>query len=122
MKFIDNEPIFVQIAHRVEQDIASGKWSEGERIPSTRDLAIELAVNPATVIRAYERLTEQSLIESQRGLGYFVSQGAVQRIRNLRRSEFLNHTISEFINAIHRVGVSVDEVIERLKQSNHNAC
>ncbi|MEG1372126.1 MAG: GntR family transcriptional regulator [Mucinivorans sp.] len=122
MKFIDNEPIFVQIAHRVEQDIASGKWSEGERIPSTRDLAIELAVNPATVIRAYERLTEQSLIESQRGLGYFVSQGAVERIRNLRRSEFLNHTISEFINAMHRVGVSVDEVIERLKQSNHNAC
>ncbi|MEG0032796.1 MAG: GntR family transcriptional regulator [Mucinivorans sp.] len=122
MKFIDNEPIFVQIAHRVEQDIASGKWSEGERIPSTRDLAIELAVNPATVIRAYERLTEQSLIESQRGLGYFVSQGAVQRIRNLRRAEFLNHTISEFINAMHRVGVSVDEVIERLKQSNHNAC
>ncbi|MEG2494924.1 MAG: GntR family transcriptional regulator [Mucinivorans sp.] len=121
MKFIDNEPIFVQIAHRVEQDIASGKWSEGERIPSTRDLAIELAVNPATVIRAYERLTEQSLIESQRGLGYFVSQGAVQRIRNLRRSEFLNHTISEFINAMHRVGVSVDEVIERLKQSNHDA-
>ncbi|MEG1671697.1 MAG: GntR family transcriptional regulator, partial [Mucinivorans sp.] len=117
MKFIDNEPIFVQIAHRVEQDIASGKWSEGERIPSTRDLAIELAVNPATVIRAYERLTEQSLIESQRGLGYFVSQGAVERIRNLRRSEFLNHTISEFINAMHRVGVSVDEVIERLKQS-----
>lgn len=112
MKFTDNAPIFLQIAEQVELMIERGEWGEGERVPSTRELAVSLAVNPATVMRAYDYLSELKLIEQQRGLGYFVLAGAVQRITSLRRAEFFERTMPDFFAAMSRLGVSFEQLRE----------
>lgn len=110
MKFTDNTPIFLQIALHVEQMIERGEWVEGERVPSTRELAVSLSVNPATVMRAYDHLTSLEVIEQRRGLGYFVSAGACDKIVSLRRSEFFEHTMPEFFAAMTRLGVTFEQV------------
>lgn len=110
MKFTDNTPIFLQIALHVEQMIERGEWVEGERVPSTRELAVSLSVNPATVMRAYDHLTSLGVIEQQRGLGYFVCTGSCQKIVSLRRSEFFEHTMPEFFAAMTRLGVTFEQV------------
>lgn len=113
MKFNDNRPIFLQIAESVEDKIANGAWLVGGRIPSTRELSIELSVNPATVMRAYDHLTERGLIEQQRGLGYFVCAGATELIASMRREEFFNFALPEFFAKMRQLGVSLDEVCKR---------
>lgn len=110
MKFTDNTPIFLQIAEHVEQMIERGEWVEGERVPSTRELAVSLSVNPATVMRAYDHLTSLGVIEQQRGLGYFVCTGSCQEIVSLRRSEFFERTMPEFFVAMTRLGVTFEQV------------
>lgn len=111
MKFNDNRPIFLQIVEMVEDNIAKGGGVSGGRIPSTRELSVELAVNPATVMRAYEQLTERGLIEQQRGLGYFVSTGALERIYATRREEFFSRTLPDFFAQMEHLGVGVDQVV-----------
>lgn len=110
MNFSQNIPIFLQIAQLVEQNIVKEQWAEGERIASTRELAVELSVNPATVIRAYEYLTELSLIEQQRGLGYFVMNGAKERIMEIRREKFFAQTLPQFLEQMQAARVTIDEV------------
>ncbi len=73
MEFRDNEPIYLQIAAYVGQHILLGKWQADQKIPSVRDLAIELQVNLNTVLRAYEFLESQGVIYIKRGLGNFVA-------------------------------------------------
>lgn len=110
MNFSQNTPIFLQIAQLVEQNIVKEQWAEGERIASTRELAVELSVNPATVMRAYEHMTELGLVEQQRGLGYFVMAGAKERIVEIRREEFFSQTMPQFFEQMQAVGVAIDEV------------
>ena len=76
-----NEPngIYLQIADQIRERILRGEWKTGERIPSIRELAVELGVNPNTVTRSYQRLLERELISNRRGRGYFVSENAAER-------------------------------------------
>lgn len=110
MNFSENKPIFVQIAQMVQENIVNGRWSEGERILSTRELAVELAVNPATVQRSYEHLTGLGVVEQQRGLGYFVCRGAVEKILTARREEFFAQQLPQFFELMRAVGVTIDQV------------
>ena len=73
MEFRDNEAIYLQIAALVSDNILLGKWPGEQKIPSVRDLAVELEVNPNTVMRSYEFLQNQGIIYNKRGLGLFVA-------------------------------------------------
>ncbi len=90
MDFRNDQPIWQQICDRMVQAIATGRWNEDERIPSVRDLAVELEVNPNTVMRAYERLTADALIYNRRGLGYFVAPEARTEARRRLHAAFYN--------------------------------
>ena len=75
MDFNSNKPIWQHICDIVADRIILGQWAEGVRIPSVRELAVELQVNPNTVMRSYDLLQRDGLITSQRGIGYFVAEG-----------------------------------------------
>ena len=76
MQFNDNQPIWLQIYDHACRAIVSGRWPERERIPSIRELAVTLQVNPNTVMRAYDKLGSDGLIPIRRGMGFFVAEGS----------------------------------------------
>ena len=89
MDFQKDSPIWRQISDQLGDEILQARWKEGERIPSVRERAADLGVNPNTVIRAYGALEEAGVIVNQRGLGYFVATGGTEKLRAARKQEFL---------------------------------
>lgn len=84
----DDQPAFLQIAEKIKDSILIGEYQEDERIPSVREMAEMVEVNPNTVSRAYERLQFSDVIYTMRGLGYFVSPGAKEQVAKEREDEF----------------------------------
>lgn len=93
--FRQDKAIYLQMADRLCDEILSGKYGPGERIPSVRELAVYLGVNANTVVRTYEALSLQGIIQTRRGLGYFVTEDARDRIMNARRRHFMDETLPE---------------------------
>ncbi len=116
MIFNDSKPIYQQIAEIVCDKIASHTWLSDERIPSVRELGSELEVNPNTVMRAYEWLSEQGIIYNKRGIGFFVGSDAVSAITKERKSTLLNHEIKAIAQRVAQLNIPIDEVIERLRE------
>ena len=89
MEFDNNKPIYLQICESICNRILSGDFRENERLVSVRDYGIELGVNPNTIMRCYEKLTDDGVIFNKRGIGYFVNENAKSIITEKRRKEFL---------------------------------
>lgn len=111
MEFADNKPIFRQITDYCRQHILSGAWAAGGRIPSTKELAVELAVNHRTVMKAYDDMNEAGVVFQKRGLGYFVAADAIEAIHRQMRAEFMTTTLPEFIAAMRMAGLTPADVI-----------
>lgn len=93
MHFKETKSIYLQISDLILERILKGEYKEGERIPSVRELGVDLSVNPHTCARSYELLTRLEIIESQRGLGYYVANGGSQKVREYLKNEFLKEII-----------------------------
>jgi DNA-binding transcriptional regulator YhcF (GntR family) len=91
--FRNERAIWLQIADHVGDGILEAKWKEGDRVPSVRELAVSLEVNPNTVVRSYAWLEERGLIENRRGVGYYVAAGAREAALAVRRDRF-DHELS----------------------------
>lgn len=85
----DTTPIYVQLRERVIAQILEGTIRPGEALPSVRQVAGDLAINPLTVAKAYQTLTDEGLVEKRRGLGLFVTEGADRQLRKSEREHFL---------------------------------
>ncbi len=125
-QFSEREPIYLQIARRIGDGILEGRWQEGERIPSVRETAVALEVNPLTVLRAYEWLEHRGIIESRRGRGYFVKAGGRERWRQYRLERFINEELPELEQTLQLLGIDTRPIIEQLKREiaksmNHEA-
>ena len=116
MEFNDNEAIYLQIAGYVGDTILRGQWPPDGKIPSVRDLAAELQVNPNTVMRTYEFLQSQGAVYNKRGLGFFVAPEARQKVRDYRRERFLQQELPAFFNTISLLGIGLDELRQRYEQ------
>ncbi len=110
MKFNDAQPIFVQIAEWIYERILARDWSPGGRIPSVRDLAVELEVNPNTVMRTYDRLQTVEVIFNKRGVGYFLSERAFEEVLKIRRAEFVATGLPVLIKNMHLLGITPVEI------------
>ncbi|MEJ7780076.1 MAG: GntR family transcriptional regulator [Daejeonella sp.] len=123
IEFRDNEAIYLQIANNVSENILLGKWVEDSKIPSVRDLALEMQVNPNTVIRTYEFLENQQIIYSKRGLGFFVGKGAVGKIKKYKRESFLGSDLPELFKTMHLLGIDAEEILKRFEvfKSNYSS-
>jgi GntR family transcriptional regulator len=88
-QFNDSQPIFLQIRQRIVEMILKEAAREGEPLPSVRQIATDLSVNPLTVTKAYEGLVDIGVVESRRGMGMFVQPGARQKLLLHERQKFL---------------------------------
>lgn len=110
MDFKDDRPIYLQIAALVCEDILSEKWKIPGKIPSVRDLASELTVNPHTVLRAYEYLELNKIVENKRGVGFFISDNSVKEILKSRRKLFYKEYLPQFFKMLESLEISISEI------------
>lgn len=115
MEFKESKPIYMQIVDNICNEIVAGKYPEEQRIPSVREYASNLEVNANTVVRSYDYLQQNDVIFNKRGIGYFVSKGATEQIRNIRKTAFMNESLPEFFRELDMLGISIDEVVELYK-------
>jgi DNA-binding transcriptional regulator YhcF (GntR family) len=116
MEFNQPKGIYQQIADQIRDRILEGEWSGGERIPSIRELAVNVGVNPNTVTKTYQALTDRRIIENQRGLGYFVAVDAKQRILDEMRSEFVRDELPRLFRTMRLLNIGMDELAERFAE------
>ncbi len=115
MRFEQGRSIYEQIVEYIENQVLTGERLPGDRLPSVRELAVELGVNPNTVQRSYSRLQESGLIYNQRGVGYFVADTAEEQTRRIRRREFELHTLPRVFETMDAVGYTVEELHDAWK-------
>ena len=115
MDFNKQKPIYLQIADTMCERIMAGEWGEDERVPSVRDVAAELGVNPNTVMRTYDHLQNAEIIYNRRGVGYFVEAKAGERIRKMHRQEFLDEELPFFVQCMNMLGFTWEELINESK-------
>lgn len=120
MQFDNTQPIWAQIYELLLTHIADGEWCEEERVASVRELGATLAVNPNTVMRAYERATDEQLIYNRRGIGYFVSVGARERAATLLRQRFEREQLPSIFRSMQRVGITAEEFVLLYKNYQEN--
>ncbi len=112
MQFEPTQPIYLQISALVYENILLGTWKEEDRIPSIREMAVETEVNPNTVMRTYAHLQDREIIQNKRGIGYFVTQGAVDRTREIKREEFVAHELPRVFRTMDLLGMTLGELRE----------
>jgi len=110
MDFKDNKAIYLQISDYVFEHILLGRWQATKKIPSVRELAAALEVNPNTVARTYELLQNQEIIQNKRGVGFFVANDAVSKIRMIRRQEFMHKELPVFFRTIYLLDIDIEQL------------
>ncbi len=106
MNFSENKPIYIQISDYFSDQILSGNWKSGDRIPSVREIAVQMEVNPNTAIRAFHNLQEEGVLYNQRGVGYFIDEHAEKIIKEKRRNEFIRQKLPLLFKEMDLLGIS----------------
>ena len=107
----DSQPIYRQLRDRVVAMILEGVLQEGDPLPSVRTVAAEYRVNPLTVLKGYQELVDESLVESRRGLGMFINTGARALLLEAERKKFLAEQWPRIRATIRRLGLSPEELL-----------
>ncbi|HEV2086488.1 MAG TPA: GntR family transcriptional regulator [Gemmatimonadales bacterium] len=107
----DTEPIYRQLHDRVVAMILDEVLKEGDSLPSVRNVAAEYRVNPLTVLKAYQQLVDEGLVESRRGLGMFVNAGARVLLLEGERQKFLENEWPKIRDKVRRLGLTPDELL-----------
>jgi len=110
MEFKETQAIYLQIGDYVCEQILLGRWKKGERLLSVRELAVTLEVNPNTVMRAYDFLQDRDIIFNKRGIGYFVSDDAEQKITRYRKKQFLEQDLPVVFKNMALLGMAFKEL------------
>ena len=115
----EGAPLFVQIAERLADEIADGTLAEGERVPSTNELAAFYQINPATAAKGISMLTDDGLLEKRRGIGMFVAAGARARLLDERRKRFAERYVEPLVAEAGRLGIGADELAAMIRESSY---
>ena len=116
------KPIFIQIAEQLEDSIFTGIYPEETKIPSTNEFSTLLNINPHTVLKGMNLLVDEEIIYKKRGLGMFVKEGAVEKIRQKRQSQFYEQYVSTLIEEANKLNMSKDEIIKLIERGYDNEC
>ena len=115
----EGAPIFSQVAERLAGDIAEGTLAEGDRVPSTNELAAFYRINPATAAKGINVLTDSGLVEKRRGIGMFVAVGARARLLDDRRRRFAEHYVEPMVAEATRLGIDAHTLASMIRESAH---
>lgn len=116
------KPIFIQIAEQLEDSIFTGIYPEKTKIPSTNEISALLNINPHTVLKGMNLLVDDEIIYKKRGLGMFVKEGAVEKIRQKRQGQFYDQFIATLIEEANKLNMSKDEIIKLIERGYDNEC
>ena len=111
----NTQPIYRQVRDRVVAMILDGVLKEGDPLPSVRAVAAEYLVNPLTVLKGYQQLVDEQLVESRRGRGMFVNAGAQSLLLRDERHRFLSEQWPQVLATIHRLGLAPEELLGQTK-------
>jgi DNA-binding transcriptional regulator YhcF (GntR family) len=115
----EGAPLFFQIAERLSEEIAEGVLSEGERVPSTNELAAYYRINPATAAKGISVLIDEGLLDKRRGIGMFVAAGARTRLLAERRKQFAERYVEPLVAEASRLGIDPDELVGLIRKSSN---
>ncbi|MGA9648478.1 MULTISPECIES: GntR family transcriptional regulator [Pedobacter] len=124
MEFRDNKAIYLQIADYVCEHILLEKWKADEKVPSVRELAVEMEVNPNTVMRTYEFLQNKNIINNKRGIGFFIADDAIENVKSYRKIQFIDEELPVVFRNIYLLNIGFDELETNYKtfvKENFNA-
>lgn len=107
----ESQPIYRQLRDRVVAMILDGEIQEGDPLPSVRTVAADYRVNPLTVLKAYQQLADEQIVEKRRGIGMFIKSGVRQQLLRDRRRRFLNEEWPEVLATIRRLGLTPEELL-----------
>lgn len=110
MEFRPNYPIYLQVAEHIIERLLNGEWHDGQKLPAVRDLSVSTSVNPNTVIKSFAFLLDHGIVTTQRGVGYFLTEGAYQRSLALKKEQFFHETLPEFFAQMTLLDISMNEV------------
>ena len=119
MEFRKSQTIYMQIADHICENIMNKKVNQGDRIESVREMASNIQVNPNTVMRTFSYLQDQGIIFNKRGIGYFVSGDAVNRIKGIKKEDFVNNYLPEVFKMMDLLGISFKELEEIYKSKSN---
>lgn len=112
-EFTSSQPIYLQLVQRICRQIVRGELSPGDKLPSMRDMAVQVGVNPNTIQRVYTELEAIAVAETRRGQGTFVTSDE-NRLRRLREELMVNH-VSAFLSDMREMGFTLEEILRGLK-------
>ncbi|MGE5679728.1 MAG: GntR family transcriptional regulator [Bacillota bacterium] len=110
MEFNSSKPIYLQIADFICEKILSDQWKNGQRIPSVRDMAVNIEVNPNTVMRTFTFLQDKGIISNQRGVGYFVSADGNTLAQAYKTDQFIKEDLSYIFKTMDLLGIKIDDL------------
>jgi len=119
MEFKETQAIYLQIGDYICENILTGTWIPGDRILSIRELGVHLEVNPNTVMRTYDFLQNQGIIYNKRGIGYYISEDAPEKIRAYRKTIFMEYELPQFFKNLLLLGMDIDDVMPHYRQYIH---
>ena len=114
----DNQPIYRQLRDKVVTMILEGALKDGDSLPSVRSVAADYQLNPLTVMKGYQELVDEDLVEKRRGLGMFVRDGAQKKLMSNERDRFLQEEWPKIVQTIERLGLDPRDLLEAVKSQN----
>lgn len=116
IQFEDERPIFVQIAKQIEDGILAGAFPEETQIPSTTEISVNYKINPATALKGINLLVDGGIVYKKRGLGMFVSKGAVKVLDEKRKEEFYDNYIVRLAAEAKKLHISQGEIVSMIER------
>lgn len=121
MEFRDKQAIYLQIADHFSSNIIKEVWKAEEKVPSVRQLAVELEVNPNTVMRTYAHLQDNNIIYNKRGIGFFVAPEAKQTLLDQMKTKFIENELPDFFKSLHLLGLTLKDLEPHFERWSGNA-
>ncbi len=115
----EDQPIYRQLRDKVASAILEGSLREGEALPSVRNVAVEMQINPLTASKAYQELVSQELVEKRRGLGMFVIEGARDKLLQGEKKKFLEEEWPEIVARIQALEMDIDDLVKGITGSKN---
>ena len=116
MEFNSALPIYLQVETAIKREIATGRIALGEKLPSSRDLALQYTINPNTASRVYKELENEGICFTRRGLGTFVSEDP-NLVKRLKK-EMAQELLEQFLEGMRKLGISSEEAVELIRKGD----
>ncbi len=114
MEYNNNLPIYLQVINQIKKDMIQGRLPMGEKLPSTRELAVQYQINPNTAVRVYKEMEQSGMCFTKRGLGTFVTEDA--EVIKTMKEEMAKELLDGFVNEMQDLGFTKEELVELLSK------